>query len=110
MRPGHLIFCYQTDRRELMGICRLVKFVNVRIGDVGAFLTFSDLQNFVPVLRLLLPATRRPIDGLLSQAQLMSEATTASTKMFRLEVSHLFPDTRNLLSHFLHSYSGRNWT
>jgi hypothetical protein len=85
-------------------------FADVRIGDVGAFLTFSDLQNLVPVLRLLLPATRRPIDGLLSQAQLMSEATTASTKMFRLEVSHLFPDTRNLLSHFLHSYSGRNWT
>jgi len=56
-------------------------------------MTYSGLQNLVPVLGFLLPATSRPINGLRSQAQLTSEGTTTPAETLHPEVRDPVPHT-----------------
>lgn len=47
MKPGHLALCYQTDRREMVGVCELVRFVHTPRGfRKGRNLILKPLEKF----------------------------------------------------------------
>lgn len=66
MKPEDFVLCYQTDRREILGVCRVVGFVNVSKGfRKGRNVVLSPLEEFhrpvkihalkreIPVLKMI---------------------------------------------------------
>ncbi len=53
MKPKDLVFCYQTDRHEMVGMCRLVRFVNVSQGvKKGRNLRLKAVARFDPPIKI----------------------------------------------------------
>ena len=53
MSPGDLVLCYQTDRREMVGICELVRFVHTSRGPrKGRELVLRPAERFRPPVKI----------------------------------------------------------
>lgn len=53
LKPGDFIFCYQTDRREIVGLCKLLRFVHVPSGDMkGRNLYLRVVEEFEPPVKI----------------------------------------------------------
>jgi hypothetical protein len=49
LKPGDYIFCYQTNRKELVGLCRFERFAR---GDDGRDLRLKILERFDPPVKI----------------------------------------------------------
>lgn len=53
MKPGDIVLCYQTDRREMVGVCELVRFVHTSRGfRKGRNLILSPVEKFQPTVKI----------------------------------------------------------
>lgn len=53
MKPGDYVLCYQTDRREMVGVCDLVRFVHTSRGPrKGRNLILRPAEEFQPTVKI----------------------------------------------------------
>lgn len=53
MRLGDYVLCYQTDRREMVGVCELVRFVHTSRGpEKGRNLILRPVEEFQPPVKI----------------------------------------------------------
>jgi Domain of unknown function (DUF3883) len=65
MRPKDLVLCYQTDQREMVGVCELVRFVHISRGfRRGRNIILKPLERFpapvkIHALKNVIPGLKR---------------------------------------------------